>query len=85
MTAPDPINWSKEDEALDQEFADVIAFVKDAEPDKKVPRALDSKVKQMARGSVFDEIEQSWAFGNAARLTLAILVFFAIAMIWLSL
>ena len=85
MSAPDPIRWDKDDDEIEQEFAEIIAFVRENETEQKIPRSLDSKVKQIAKGSVFDEIEQSWVFGSGARLTLAILVFFAVAMIWLSL
>jgi hypothetical protein len=85
MSAPKSVRWSAEDEEIEQEFAEIIAFVKDNETEQRIPRVLDQRVKQFARGSVFDEIEQSWVFGSGARLTLAILVFFAVAMIWLSL
>ena len=83
MKASEHLQWSEEDQEIEQEFAHVIQFVREQEADEKIPKLLDQKVKRFARGSVFDEIEQSWIFGSGARLTLAILVFFAIAMLWL--
>ena len=85
MSLANKPNWSEEDHAIEQEFGEVIAFVREKETEVKVPKALDQKVKQFARGSVFDELEQSWVLGNGAKLTLAILVFFAISMLWISL
>ena len=90
MTAPNPIDrsnvdWSKDDLEIEQEFAEVINFVKQRKTEKPVPKALDRSIKQIARGSALDEIEQSWLLSNGARLTLTVLVFFAIAMLWLSL
>ncbi len=85
MSLPNPSNWSDDDDAIEQEFAEVISFVREKETEVSVPRTLDSKVKRLARGSVFDELEQSWVFSSGARLTLVILVFFAIAMLWISL
>lgn len=90
MTAPKsvdspPVDWSEDDLAIEQEFAEVISFVKQSETPKPVPKALDRSIKQIARGSALDELEQSWLLSNGAKLTLTVLVFFAIAMLWLSL
>lgn len=85
MSAPEPIHWSSEDQAIETEFAEVIELVRENVPAKPVPRALDRRVKEIARGSAFDEIEQSWLLGNGAKLVLGTLVFFAIAMLWLML
>lgn len=88
MNAPDPVNWSEDDQDLEREFAEVITLVRDQkgqEDQKPVPRALDRRIKQIARGSAFDDIEKNWIFSSSARLTLAVLVFFAIAMLWVSL
>lgn len=87
MNAAKPVDWSEDDFELEQEFAEVISFVQEQASDttKPVPRSLDRRIKQIARGSALDEIEQSWILSSGARLTLTVLVFFAIAMLWLSL
>lgn len=90
MTAPKsvdrpPVDWSEDDLAIEQEFAEVISFVRQSDTLKPVPKALDRSIKQIARGSALDELEQSWLLSNGAKLTLTVLVFFAIAMLWLSL
>jgi hypothetical protein len=85
MSASRQVNWSPEDQELQQEFAEVINLVEDHDEETAVPRKLDRQIKQIAHGSALNEIEQSWVFSSGARLTLAVLVFFAIAMLWLSL
>lgn len=85
MSFPNKLNWSDEDNDIEQEFAEVISLVETQNDEVKIPKSLDQNIKQFARGSVFDEIEKSWVFSSGARLTLAVLVFFAIAMLWISL
>ncbi len=87
MSAPNPSQniWTEDDKEIEQEFAEVISLVNAEQEAKNVPSALDRKVKQMARGSAMDELSESWVFSSGARLTLVVLVFFAIAMLWLTL
>lgn len=85
--------WSVDDNEIDEEFAAVISIVNeqnDAQTDKqqksaKIPSALDRKIKAMAHGSSLENLEKSWIFSHGARLTLVVLVFFAVAMIWTTL
>jgi hypothetical protein len=82
MTRP---TWSEQDREIDTEFAEVISMVEDTRRSDPVPPALDRKVKQFANTSPLQELETSWILGSGARLTLVILLFFAVAMIWLTL
>ncbi len=82
MNTPD---WSKDDDDIDKEFESVIGMVRSQKDAQPVPSKLDRKIKRLARVSATDEFQQHWIFSNAARLTLGILVFFAIAMLWLTL
>ena len=75
--------WSVEDEALEEEFADVLELLEPERAKHKVPGLLDRKVKRLARRSPTSELLDNWIFSQAARLSLAMLVFFAIAMYWL--
>ena len=82
MSAP---QWSEEDREIEREFAEVISIVRARNTTESVPPRLDRKIKQLAKVNALDEIEKSWLLSNAARLTLVVLLFFSIAMIWLLL
>lgn len=87
MSAP---QWSEEDREIEQEFAEVISLVQkqmvqEQNTPKNVPPRLDRQIKQLAKGTALEELEKSWILSNGARLTLVVLLFFSIAMIWLLL
>tara|TARA_R110002073_G_scaffold3990_7_gene26854 strand:- start:65 stop:346 length:282 start_codon:yes stop_codon:yes gene_type:complete len=77
--------WSEADRAIEQEFAEVISFVQEQYIPESVPPRLDKQIKRLANGSALEEIEKSWLLSSGARLTLVILLFFSIAMLWLIL
>jgi hypothetical protein len=82
MSAP---QWSEEDREIEQEFAEVISIVQEQNTPGSVPPRLDRQIKRLAKVNALEEIEKSWILSNGARLTLVVLLFFSIAMIWLLL
>ncbi|MFT4797559.1 MAG: hypothetical protein ACJAYE_001758 [Candidatus Azotimanducaceae bacterium] len=82
MTTP---NRSADDKEIEQAFTEVISKVNQTRHEESVPPKLDRKIKRLAHSSATDELEKSWIMGNAARLSLVVLLFFSIAMVWLSL
>jgi len=82
MSAP---QWSEEDRDIEQEFAEVISIVQERNTSESVPPRLDRQIRRLAKVNALDEIEKSWLLSNGARLTLVVLLFFSIAMIWLLL
>ena len=80
MTELQRQHWDNEDDALDQEYADVIPFVRDPVlPD--VPPRLNSAVMQLARTQVDDPLEDNWLLGQGPRVILVTLILFAVAML----
>ncbi|MFT4677456.1 MAG: hypothetical protein ACJAX5_001974 [Patiriisocius sp.] len=87
MSAP---QWSEEDRQIEQEFAEVISIFQEQisqqqNPPESVPRRLDRQIKRLAKVNALDDIDKNWILSNGARLTLVVLLFFSIAMIWLLL
>lgn len=73
-------DWHDEDHKLDEEFAEVIPFVRDL-PEPQVPPRLNSAVMQLARTQVDDNLDSNWLLGQGPRVILVTLILFAMAML----
>lgn len=71
-------DWQAEDYDLEDEFSAEIISLRAQRKDLEVPKQLDRKIARIARHSIADSLQTSWLLSQSARLTLVILLFFAI-------
>jgi len=75
--------WIEEDFALEAEFSDVVSEVAQQQPPvPPVSSKLDRRVKELAGISITDELEKSWLLGQGPRIILAVLLMFAIGLLF---
>ncbi len=75
--------WIEEDFALEAEFSDVVSEVAQQQPMVPlVSSKLDRRVKKLAGISITDELEKSWLLGQGPRIILAVLLMFAIGLLF---
>ena len=75
--------WIEEDFALEAEFSDVVSEVAQQQPPvPPVSSKLDRRVKELAGISIMDELEKSWLLGQGPRIILAVLLMFAIGLLF---
>ena len=75
--------WIEEDFALEEEFSDVVSEVAQQQPSvPPVSSKLDRRVKELAGISITDELEKSWLLGQGPRIILAVLLMFAIGLLF---
>ncbi len=75
--------WIEEDFALETEFSDVVSEVEKQQPSvPPVSSKLDRRIKELAGISITDELEKSWLLGHGPRIILAVLLMFAIGLLF---
>ncbi len=75
--------WIEEDFALEAEFSDVVSEVAQQQPSvPAVTSKLDRRVRELAGISITDELEKSWLLGHGPRIILAVLLMFAIGLLF---
>jgi len=72
--------WSDEDDALDEEFEDVILNVRRHQDEVRAPSELNRKVAAMARVDPIERLTRNWLFGQGPSVVLVILIFVSVAL-----
>lgn len=76
-------HWQKEDSEFDQEFAEVIQFIREDKTSPKTPRHLNRKILDYARARQSDKLEKNWLLGQGPWVILVTVITFAIAVLTL--
>ncbi len=74
-------SWTRDDDALAREFAEVSdAWGSDSTPIPPIPINLDREIRKFAQQRPAEELQRNWLFGKGPQLVMVVVIFFAIAM-----